>query len=70
MCKNIKVHKKTIDGKSFEYWYDFHIKSWSAYEIDSEGLQASDALYAYTKHEILDHMKSIAQLNEAQNEHP
>jgi len=44
--------------ENFEYWYDPHNRSWWAMQVDkATGYQVGDALNAYTKQEIIFHVK-------------
>lgn len=38
----MKTYRTTFEGKTFQYYYDHHIKLWTIYEIDEDGFQTSE----------------------------
>jgi hypothetical protein len=45
---------KVYQGNSgWQYWYDRPTRSWWAAIFDAEGNQTNEAVFAYTKEEIL-----------------
>ena len=48
----MKIYKKKIKDRRFEYWYDPHYRCWFCQEINDTGLIGSSH-DAYTKKEII-----------------
>lgn len=42
---------------AYEYWYDRSYRSWYAIKLDEEGNQVGEALFAYTKEEIISYIE-------------
>lgn len=52
----MKIH----EYKNIQYWYDASTKCWWCMGVDFAGNQNSEAVHAYSKHEIVEIVKSIA----------
>ena len=49
----MKVHKREINGRHFEFWYDPSYRCWYCAEFDSAHNQIGAAQDSYTKDEII-----------------
>jgi hypothetical protein len=49
----MKSYKDTIKEDSFIYFYDFGLKLWTVFEVDSKDNQLSEADYFHNKKQML-----------------
>ena len=69
----MKTHLFQLYAHTFHDWrmyYDRPSKSWFAYEVDKEGNQIGDAVYAYTRRECEAAMRSEAKARYAKRIKP
>lgn len=48
---------KVYNYMDYEYWYDRSYRTWYAIKLDSNGFQVGEALFAFSKREIVKYIE-------------
>jgi hypothetical protein len=49
----MKTRTQILNGKTYRFFFDRYIKSWTVYEIDGNGFQVSEADHFGNKEDML-----------------